>query len=122
MECLPSETAFLGLALEDAVDYASAKAVVIPFGLEASVSYGGGTAAGPRAMIEASHQVELFDEHFWCEPYKKIGIVTLPEPEINPDIEKAIDQLEGIVQNVLDDEKFPMTFGGEHSITAGTIR
>ena len=122
MNCLPPETGFLGLAKENAVDYKDAKVVVIPFGLEASVSYGGGTAAGPQAMITASHQVELFDEHFWCEPYQQIGIVTLPEPEINADIEKAVDQLEAIVQKVLDDGKFPMTFGGEHSITPGTIR
>jgi len=122
MQCLPPEEGFLGLPEEHAVDYANAKAVIIPFGLEASVSYGGGTSKGPQAMIEASHQVELFDEHFWCEPYKKFGVVTLPEPKIHEDIEKAIDQLEGLVQNVLDDGKFPMTFGGEHSITPGTIR
>ena len=122
MKCLSPESGFLGLPTEHASDYAAAKAVIIPFGLEASVSYGSGTAKGPQAMIDASHQVELFDEHFWCEPYKKIGIVTLPEPVIEKPIAKAIDQLEKIVQRVLDDEKFPMTFGGEHSITAGTIR
>lgn len=122
MKCLPPEDAFLGLTPEQAVDYEHAKVVIIPFGLEASVSYGGGTSKGPQAMIEASHQVELFDEHFWCEPYKQIGIVTLPEPEINSDIEKAVDQLEALTQQVVDDGKFPMTFGGEHSITPGTIR
>src|SRR3990167_9797520 len=107
MKILPPNEAFLGLEPENAVDYANAKAVIIPFGLEASVSYGGGTAKGPQAMIDASHQVELFDEHFWCEPYKQIGVVTLPEPDINPVLEKAVDQLEGIVQQVLDDGKFP---------------
>lgn len=122
MQCLPPDQAFLGLPEENAVDYANAKAVIIPFGLEASVSYGGGTAEGPQAMIDASQQVELFDEHFWCEPYKEIGIVTLPEPEIEKPISKAVDQLERIVQKVLDDGKFPMTFGGEHSITPGSIR
>src|SRR3990167_9295028 len=90
---LPSQKAFLGLDKKNAVNYTQAKAVIIPFGLEASVSYGGGTAKGPQAMIKASHQVELFDEHFWCEPYKQIGIVTLPEPVIKKPIEKAVDQL-----------------------------
>lgn len=122
MHILPPKQAFLGLEVDQAVTYDQAKAVIIPFGLEASVSYGGGTSKGPQAMIHASHQVELFDEHFWCEPYKKIGIVTLLEPSINKDIEKAIDQLEDIVQQVMDDGKFPFTFGGEHSITPGTIR
>ena len=119
---LPSQKAFLGLDKKNAVNYTQAKAVIIPFGLEASVSYGGGTAKGPQAMIKASHQVELFDEHFFCEPCQQIGIVTLPEPVIKKPIEKAVDQLEKIVQGVLDDHKFPFVFGGEHSITPGAIR
>lgn len=54
MKCLPPEKAFLGLEPQKAVPYEKAKAVIIPFGLERSVSYGGGTAQGPAAMIEAS--------------------------------------------------------------------
>jgi agmatinase len=114
--------AFLGLEAEDAVTYEAAKAVVIPFGLEASVSYGGGTARGPRAIIEASHQVELFDENFWCEPFREIGIVTLEDFAIEGDVPKALDQLQGIVGEVLSQRKFPFVLGGEHSITAGAIR
>ena len=53
------------------------KAVVVPFGLEKTVSYGGGTKNGPKEIIKASHQVELFDEELNCEPYKRIGIKTL---------------------------------------------
>jgi len=122
MKILPAEKAFLGLPNSESVDYHAAKAVIIPFGLEASVSYGGGTKRGPAAMIHASHEVELFDESLWCEPYKNIGIVTLPEPKIEKEITQAINQIEKIVQQVLDDGKFPFTFGGEHSITAGAIR
>lgn len=122
MKILPAKKAFLGLPENESVDYQHAKAVMIPFGLEASISYGGGTKHGPQAMIHASHEVELFDEEFWCEPYKKIGIVTLPEPAIEKNQEKAIDQLEKIVEQVLKDGKFPFTLGGEHTITAGTIR
>ena len=73
-------------------------------------------------MIAASHEVELFDEHYWQEPYEQIGIVTLEEPAIARPIPAALDQLEALVTKVLDDGKFPFTFGGEHSITAGTIR
>ena len=40
----------------------AARAVVIPFGLEASVSYGGGSRRGPAAILAASQQLELFDE------------------------------------------------------------
>ncbi len=119
---MPSEKGFLGLSKKDAVSFEDAKAVVIPFGLESSVSYGGGTAKGPQAMIKASHQVELFDEHFWCEPFRKIGIATLKEPKIGKNVKEEIDNLDKSVQKVLDAGKFPITFGGEHSISAGTIR
>ena len=54
---LPSEEGFLALTPEDASDYHDAHVVIIPFGLEGSVSYGNGTAKGPSAMIKASHQV-----------------------------------------------------------------
>lgn len=122
MKILPASEAFLGLPIEEAVEFQEAKAVVIPFGLEASVSYGSGTAKGPQAMLQASHEVELFDEEYWSEPYQDIGIVTLPEPSIAKGHEKALLQLETLVQQVLDAGKFPMVFGGEHSITAGAIR
>ncbi|AKQ33412.1 agmatinase [Candidatus Coxiella mudrowiae] len=122
MKCLPPKQAFLGLDTQDAMSYENAKAVIIPFGLEQSVSYGGGTAKGPAAMIQASHEVELFDEALWYEPYRDIGIVTLEEPKIENDIPKALQQLEGLVERVLEDKKFPFIFGGEHSITVGSIR
>lgn len=118
-ECMRS--GFLGL--KDNVSYDDARAIVIPYGLEKSVSYGGGTALGPIEMIKASHEVELFDEYFWCEPYKSIGIQTLEEPSLKAlSMEEALSLLENIVQKTLDDNKFPFVFGGEHSITAGAIR
>ena len=57
--------------------YFKERAVIIPFGLEKTVSYGSGTSKGPAEIIKASHQVELFDEDLNKEPYKKIGIKTL---------------------------------------------
>ena len=71
---LSNKQGFLGI---DNKFSAKEKVVVIPFGLEKTVSYGGGTKNGPREIIKASHQVELYDEELNCEPYKKIGIKTL---------------------------------------------
>ncbi len=122
-DILPSEEGFLGLPASEAVDYAAAKAVIIPFGLEGSVSYGGGTAMGPAAMIEASHQVELFDEDLWREPFREFGVVTMRETPVDgSDIKAAIDKLANLTGAVLADDKFPLVFGGEHSITPGAIR
>jgi len=98
------------------------KAIVIPFGLEKTVSYGGGTKNGPKEIIKASHQVELYDEELKCEPFKKIGIKTLKPFKINKQIHKAINQIAAINQKILDNKLFPITLGGEHSITPGCIR
>ena len=98
------------------------KAIIIPFGLEKTVSYGGGTKNGPKEIIKASHQVELYDEELKCEPFKKIGIKTLKPFKINKKINKAINQIAEINQKILDNKLFPITLGGEHSITPGCIK
>ena len=113
---------FLAIPEDEACAYEQARAVVVPFGLEASVSYGHGTAEGPSAIIKASHQVELFDEELWCEPVRDIGIITLEEKPVAGNVEAALSELERITGKLLDDGKFPMVLGGEHSITAGAIR
>jgi len=122
LEYLPSLEGFLGLEPDQAGDPHKARAVIIPFGLEASVSYGGGTGAGPEAMLKASHQVELFDDELWREAYADYGVATLREPAIAQGIPRALVQLEGMVSAVLESGRFPFVFGGEHSITAGAIR
>ena len=113
---------FLAIPEDEACSYEQARAVVVPFGLEASVSYGHGTAKGPSAIIKASHQVELFDEDLWCEPVRDIGIMTLEERPVGRNVEAALSRLELVTGKLLEDGKFPMALGGEHSITAGAIR
>ncbi len=122
LEFVPQASGFLGIEEKYLKNSQEAKVVVVPFGLEASVSYGGGTKTGPKAIIKASHQVELFDEEYWCETYRQFGIATLKSPTIAPKISDALDQLESITQSILDLGKFPLILGGEHSITIGSIR
>ena len=97
------------------------KVVIVPFGLEKTVSYGRGTKNGPKEIIKASHQVELYDEELNYEPYKKIGIRTLKPFKIDKNIKKALKKMSNINEEILNKKKFPMTFGGEHSITPGCI-
>jgi len=97
------------------------KVVVIPFGLEKTVSYGGGTKNGPREIIKASHQVELYDEELNCEPFKRIGIKTLKPFKIDKNIKKALKKISDINQKIIEKNLFPITLGGEHSITPGCI-
>jgi len=98
------------------------KVVIIPFGLEKTVSYGSGTSGGPTEIIKASHQVELFDEDLNKEPYKSIGIKTLKPFPIKKNIVDALKQIENINKLLIDKKKFPLILGGEHSLTAGAIR
>jgi agmatinase len=97
------------------------KVVVVPFGLEKTVSYGGGTKNGPKEIIKASHQVELYDEELGYEPYKKIGIKTLKPFKIDKNIKTALKKISIINEEILNKNLFPMTLGGEHSITPGCI-
>jgi agmatinase len=119
---LPPEASFLDPIRDDAGRPGDARAIVIPFGLEASVSYGGGTAAGPKAILAASQQLELYDEELGREAYLDYGVAALEEPEIARPLAAALDQLAGIVGAVLEAGKFPFVLGGEHSLTAGAIR
>ena len=118
MEYLSNKNGFLGI--DNKFDFKE-KVVIVPFGLEKTVSYGVGTKNGPKEIIKASHQVELYDEELNCEPYKKIGIKTLKPFKIEKNMKKALKKLADINKKILDEKLFPMTFGGEHSITPGCI-
>jgi len=118
LKYLSNKNGFLGI--DNKINFKE-KVVIVPFGLEKTVSYGGGTKNGPKEIIKASHQVELYDEELNCEPYKKIGIKTLKPFKIDKDIKKALNKMSRINQEILDKKLFPMTFGGEHSITPGCI-
>jgi agmatinase len=119
MDYLDQKKGFLGYEAEHSTKN---KVVVVPFGLEKTVSYGSGTKNGPREIIKASHQVELFDEELNKEPFKDIGIKTLKPFPIKKEIKDALNQLSKINEKIILDNKFPLVFGGEHSITPGAIK
>ena len=116
---LSNKNGFLGIDNKLSI---KEKVIVVPFGLEKTVSYGGGTKDGPKEIIKASHQVELYDEELKCEPYKKIGIKTLKPFKIHKNINKALNKMSKLNQEILNKKMFPLTFGGEHSITPGCIK
>jgi len=119
LKYLKNKKGFLGVDNKSNIEE---KVVVIPFGLEKTVSYGGGTSKGPKEIIKASHQVELFDEDLNKEPYKSIGIKTIKPFPIKKNVIDALKQIENINKLLLDKKKFPLVLGGEHSLTPGAIR
>ena len=118
MNYLSNKLGFLGIDNKFSI---KEKVIVVPFGLEKTVSYGTGTRNGPKEIIKASHQVELYDEELNCEPYKKIGIKTLKPFKIEKNINKALNKISRINEKIINNNMFPLVFGGEHSITPGCI-
>jgi len=99
----------------------NARIAVLPVPYDFSTSYQSGTRNGPRAMIEASRNMELWDDELGAT--YRAGIHTLPELEptaLGP--EAMADRVESAVGWILDRDRIPAVFGGEHSITAGAVR
>ncbi|TVP74453.1 MAG: agmatinase [Gemmatimonadales bacterium] len=124
---MPVETSFMGLegphqALE------SARAAIIPIPHEATVSWGGGTARGPAAILEASRYIELYDrelDRVICGEDGALGIHTFPPLELTREgSTAAMEELEVRWGEVLRElgNRVPLALGGEHAISAPLIR
>ncbi|WFS63951.1 agmatinase [Pseudodesulfovibrio thermohalotolerans] len=92
---------------------------IIPVPLESSVSYGGGTAEGPAAIVEASTQLELWDGK--SVPANN-GIHTSASVDCSGDISKTLDRIEDAVTYAVECEAMPLVLGGEHTVTLGALR
>ena len=92
---------------------------VIPVPLESTVSYGGGTASGPAALIEASTQLELWDGK--GKP-GLAGVHTSDPIDCSGPITKTLDRIEDAVAYALECEALPIVIGGEHTVTLGALR
>jgi agmatinase len=102
----------------------NARVSIVPVPYEATVSYGQGTSKGPEAVLEASQQVELFDDELWIEPYK-VGIHTADAVRMDPvlgDNPEPFKELTQAVQPLIEFDKFPIIIGGEHSLTLGSVK
>jgi len=116
-------TNYFGLA-EEFSNKENSKAVIIPCPYENTTSYGKGTAKGPDAVLTASQQVELFDDELWTEPHK-IGIYTHPAVQMEMQRElsdTSFQALYDVVSPLVETDKFPITIGGEHSLSLGAVR
>lgn len=113
---------FLGLD-ERHSSFRRARVLVLPLALEATVSYGGGTARGPAAIIEASQQVELYDREHDAEPALEYGVHTLDAPPLcADDPEAAVRQIAAAVADAAASGKLVVALGGEHTVSVGVSR
>ena len=98
-----------------------ARVVVLPAPYDFSTTYQSGTRWGPRAILAASQNMELWDEELGAT--FRSGIHTLPEIEPTAAGPEAMaERVEQAVGWILDRGKLPVLLGGEHSLTAGAVR
>lgn len=112
---------FLGLD-ERHANYRQARFAVLPIPYDATVSYQVGTREGPRAIINASRQVELYDMELGHECFAS-GVATLDPLE--PDARGPREMHERIyhtARKVVRDGKFLVGLGGEHGVTSALVR
>jgi agmatinase len=109
---------FLGLAPEY-TDPERVGVLVLPIPFEATVSYGGGTANGPEAIITASQQVELYDREFDAEPALEFGVHTLSSLEVPDESLAAIEKITQATAEAAATGKLIVGLGGEHTVSVG---
>ena len=98
-----------------------AKVVLIPVPYDGTSTWGKGADKGPEAFLEASENMELYDIETRSEVYKK-GVYLAPPVTEDASPEKMVEAVHKTTRNYLKQEKFVTLFGGEHSISIGSIR
>lgn len=106
---------------ENYSNYENSYFVVLPVPLEKTVSYKGGTSLGPKAIIDASQNMELFDEEFFVSTCT-LGIHTKKEIDCNQSMEKIMHDIENESLKILNDNKFLCVLGGEHSVSQAPVK
>ncbi|MDX6614492.1 MAG: agmatinase, partial [Blastocatellia bacterium] len=108
---------FGGIAEEQFSSFDPARILIWPVSYEGTVSYGTGTGRGAEAIIEASRNMELYDEETDAEVYK-LGLHTL---DASPSIEPPAWMMQSLYERakkLIASEKFVAMIGGEHSVSA----
>lgn len=102
-------------------DPATARVTIIPAPLEYSVCYMEGTRRGPQAILDASSQMELYDEELnWCPI--EVGVYTRPALDYRSmDHSAALKATGEAAREVLSRGQLPLILGGEHSLSAPPI-
>jgi len=112
---------FGGIAEEEFSSLDKSRILVWPVSYEGTVSYGGGTGRGAMAIVDASRNMELYDDETDAEIYR-LGIHTLDEsPSVDPP-EQMMNSLYDRAKSLVASGKFVTMIGGEHSVSAPVIR
>lgn len=106
---------------EQYTDYVTATIAVLPVPYDGTSTWLKGADKGPRAILEASPNMEFYDIETDTEVFRQ-GIATLDPVCENASPEAMTDEVERRMNGILDDGKFPVLIGGEHSVSVGAFR
>ena len=119
---LDTQENFLGIE-GDFATFEKSKVVIQSLPYEHTSSYQIGSKYGPEAILDASHYVEFYDEELDKETYKEFGICTLQPYDFTSLIdERAIAFIEEKTIELLNENKFVVSLGAEHTVTYGIVR
>src|SRR5258707_11170754 len=106
---------FGGIAEEEFSSYDHSRILVWPIAYEGTVSYGGGTGRGAEAIIDASRNMELYDDETDAEVYK-LGIHTLDESSSIDPPERMMSSLYDRATELVARNKLPAMVRGKHAV------
>lgn len=101
--------------------YEQSQIVILPVPYDVTSTWIKGADKGPEAIIHASENMELYDIKTDSEVYKK-GMHTLAPIMHKGQPEDLADIVEFQIDKLLNDDKFIVTIGGEHSVSIGAFR
>lgn len=124
MQALGTEQNFLGIPEKEFFSYEKARVVIQSAPYEHTSSYLEGSAKGPQAILDASHFVEFYDEELDQETYKHMGgIATLAPIKFGKKVDAdAIALIEEETTKLINDGKFVVSLGAEHTVTYGFVK
>lgn len=115
----PTPNNFGGLTTKYST-YKNSDIILLPVPFDRTSSWIKGASMGPKAIIEASKKMELYDIETASEVYTK-GIYTAKEL-VSKTSQEMIRKVYKEVKKALKDRKFPVVLGGEHTVALGSIK
>lgn len=113
-------TTYAGIPQKYAV-LETAKIVLIPVPYDGTSTWQKGADKGPEAFLEASENMELYDIETGTEVYKQ-GVFLADAVIENSSPEAMVKEVHKVTKDYIKRNKFVTLFGGEHSISIGSIR
>jgi agmatinase len=101
--------------------YETSSIAILPVPYDGTSTWLKGSDHGPQALIDASANLELYDIETDSEVFKR-GIVTMDPVSCPDDPEAMVTVVYERARSIIDDGKFIVGIGGEHTISVGLVR